>query len=212
MLYCISEEDHRKQVQKVKRRARRIHLAGICFALGLLLLTAHFYMERALTVTAYRIIRGELDSFMDRYHLLQILRTKSLTVGQAMDIADIVMDQKDVPFSMVLAVIEQESRFKAEAISPKGARGLMQVMPVVWNMYINHSLPESIKGNPHDPAMNVRVGLRYLTDLKDRFGTWEEALRAYYGGPDRADDPKVNPYAREVLKKAAFYAMESRRD
>ncbi len=64
--------------------------------------------------------------------MLSMLRTRPLTIGQAMDIADAVIQQNNVPIEVVFAVMKQESEFTPEAVSEKGAKGLMQVMPVVW--------------------------------------------------------------------------------
>jgi soluble lytic murein transglycosylase len=134
-----------------------------------------------------------------------------LTIGQALDIADVVMEQKDVPLPVVLAVMEQESVFKADAASYKGARGLMQVMPVVWEMYTDQPFMKEAERQMYDPAMNVRVGLLYLSDLKKRYGDWERTLRAYVGGPTKANDPAMDNYVDSVLMKTAFYEKEVRR-
>jgi soluble lytic murein transglycosylase-like protein len=135
-----------------------------------------------------------------------------LTIGQALDIADVVMGQKDVPLPLVLAIMEQESVFKPEAVSHKGARGLMQLMPTVWEMYTDQPLMKEAERQMHDPAMNVRVGLLYLSDLKRRYGDWERTLRAYVGGPSRSDDPAMDEYVNSVLMKTVFYEKEVRRE
>jgi hypothetical protein len=127
----ILKEDHFKIVRKIKRRALIIHLTGIAFTLLILVVPFYSYLDCALTREIYRVIRSEFDSLSARYKLLTILRAKTLTIGQALDIADVVMEQKDVPLPLVLAVMEKESVFKADAVSHKGARGLMQVMPTV---------------------------------------------------------------------------------
>ena len=207
----ILKEDHLKIVQKIKRRALIIHLAGVGLILLILTVPLHFYSDRALTTEIYRVIRSEFDSLSARYKLLTILRTKALTVGQALDIADVVMEQKEVPLPLVLAVMEKESVFKPEAVSHKGARGLMQVMPIVWEMYTNQPIMKEAERQVYDPAMNVRVGLLYLSDLKKQYGDWERTLRAYVGGPARANDPAMNEYVNSVLMKTAYYQSEVRR-
>lgn len=68
-----------------------------------------------------------------------------------------------------------ESRFKAEAVSPKGARGPMQFMPETAARY---GLV-----NPHDPKAAIDAGARYLRDLLKRFGGRVDlALAAYNAG------------------------------
>ncbi|NWG02786.1 MAG: transglycosylase SLT domain-containing protein [Syntrophaceae bacterium] len=211
VMSVILKEDHIKIVQKIKKRALVIHLVGIGLALLTLVIPLHFYLDRAVTAEIYRMIRSEYDSPSARYKLLTILRTKTLTIGQALDIADVVMGQKDVPLPLVLANMEQESVFKPEVVSHKGVRGLMQVMPVVWEMYIDQPFMKEAERQMRDPAMNVRIGLLYLSDLKKRFGDWERTLRAYVGGPSRSDDPTMDDYVNSVLMKTAFYEKEVRR-
>ena len=77
---------------------------------------------------------------------------------------------------LLAAVIEVESAFNAEAISPVGALGLMQVMPSTAALY-------GYK-DPLNPASNVDLGARYLSRMLDTFdGDLELALAAYNAGP-----------------------------
>jgi soluble lytic murein transglycosylase-like protein len=74
---------------------------------------------------------------------------------------------------LVAAVVEIESNFVPDAVSPKGAVGLMQLMPVHFG----------VAGVPVDPAQNLEFGARYLSELERRFGTLPVALAAYHAGP-----------------------------
>jgi soluble lytic murein transglycosylase-like protein len=77
---------------------------------------------------------------------------------------------------LVRAVIQVESAYNARASSPKGAMGLMQLMPATARQF----------GviNAYNPAENVRAGVTYLRQLLDRYGNNEElALAAYNAGP-----------------------------
>lgn len=76
---------------------------------------------------------------------------------------------------LVYALIEQESRFNACAVSPKGAQGLMQIMPDT-----QHLLGLT---NPFDPERNIAAGTRYLRAMLDKFQTEVMALAAYNAGP-----------------------------
>ena len=68
-----------------------------------------------------------------------------------------------------------ESRYRLDAISPKGARGLMQFMPDTARRYGLH--------NPHDPRAAIDAGARYVRDLLFRFnGRLDLALAAYNAG------------------------------
>jgi soluble lytic murein transglycosylase-like protein len=203
--------DHIKLARKIKRRALMIHLIGIGFTLLIVITPVHFYADRALTREIYRMIRPKFDDLTARYMLLTILRTKALTVGQALDIADVVVEQKEIPLPLALAVMDQESLFNPEAVSHKGARGLMQVMPIVWEMYTNQQFMNETEEQMYDPATNVRIGLLYLSDLKKRYGDWKRTLRAYVGGPTKANDPSMDGYVSSVLMKTAYYEREMRR-
>jgi len=135
--------------------------------------------------------------------MLEMLRTRPLTIGQAMDITDAVILQKKVPVEVVFAVMQQERGFAPEAVSRKGAKGLMQVMPVTWK---NYSLPHF--KNVSDPVQNVHVGTLYLADLFDQFGDWKAVFRAYYAGPQNYNNKNYDWYANAVVKKIADYRRE----
>ena len=76
-----------------------------------------------------------------------------------------------VPADLIVAVITQESRFKSQAVSPKGAKGLMQLMPV------NH---QGI--NPFEPQANIERGTRLLSRLLKKYRDTALALAAYNAG------------------------------
>jgi len=90
--------------------------------------------------------------------------------------------------SLVLAVMHVESRFYNFAVSPVGAIGLMQVMPetgaeLAARIGIDWRGPQSL----FDPTTNVTLGVAYLRELSDRYGSLSTALAAYNWGPGRID-------------------------
>jgi soluble lytic murein transglycosylase-like protein len=90
----------------------------------------------------------------------------------------------DVDFELLKALIATESGFDAGAVSPKGAVGLMQVMPATarrWGVVADKKTP--IARKLADPGINVKAGTRYLRYLLDLYpGRLELALAAYNAG------------------------------
>lgn len=83
--------------------------------------------------------------------------------------------QFGVPVSLAHALIRVESNYQADAVSPKGAMGLMQLMPATARQYA--------VDNPFDPEQNLAAGLQHLRGLLDRFGNkTASALAAYNAG------------------------------
>ena len=110
--------------------------------------------------------------------------------GRAFD--DIISEHSrthGVRADLVKAVMQVESAFNPFARSPKGALGLMQLMPSIIRQY-------AVK-DPFDPMENVRAGVAYLRHLLDRYENNETlALAAYNAGPGAVDryGQSVPPY------------------
>ena len=85
-----------------------------------------------------------------------------------------------VPAYFIYAVIKTESGFRRNAVSPKGAVGLMQILPSTYEE-IKQEL--AIEGNDlTEPRDNIRAGTYYLAKLYRKFGNWDIALAAYNAG------------------------------
>ncbi|MGE4243442.1 lytic transglycosylase domain-containing protein [Ramlibacter sp.] len=92
--------------------------------------------------------------------------------------------QHGVEFELLQALIATESGFDAQAVSPKGALGLMQIMPATAQRYgVSGDAKSPLQKKLFDPRTNVRTGTRYLSDLIRMFpGQLELALAAYNAG------------------------------
>jgi soluble lytic murein transglycosylase-like protein len=93
-----------------------------------------------------------------------------------------------LPPNFVHSVVSAESGYKTDAVSPKGAIGLMQLMPATAQTY---------GANPHDPSQNVEAGTAYLRELLLKYnGDTRLALAAYNAGPGAVSKYNgVPPYA-----------------
>lgn len=92
--------------------------------------------------------------------------------------------QHGVDEALLTAVVAAESSFNPQAISPKGAVGLMQVMPATAQRFGVNAMPgTSVARQLHDPRTNVQTGTRYLAHLIKLFeGQLELAVAAYNAG------------------------------
>ncbi len=110
----------------------------------------------------------------------------------------------DVSFLLLKAIVKVESNFNPKAVSKKGAKGLMQIMPSNFREL-------GIK-DPFDPRENIMGGARYFRQLLDRFNNnIHLALAAYNAGPDSIEPsggipriPETEDYVRKVM---AYYEM-----
>jgi soluble lytic murein transglycosylase len=102
-------------------------------------------------------------------------------------VPDIVPEGLSVSRALALAIARRESEFDPEAVSPVGARGLMQVMPETARMMADVlGLPFDAGRLTSDPAYNARLGAAYLERLIDEFGPSIALVAAgYNAGPGR---------------------------
>mgnify|MGYP003339405954 CR=1 FL=1 len=110
--------------------------------------------------------------------------------------------------SLILAVMAVESGFNPRAVSPKGALGLMQLMPATARLLRVR--------NAFDPEENIRGGVQYLRQLLDRYeGDEQLALAAYNAGPLAVDrhGQAVPPYreTQQYVSKISGIAGKSSR-
>lgn len=84
-------------------------------------------------------------------------------------------EKYEIPVNLFLGMIQHESSWNPNAVSPYGAEGLGQLMP--------GTAEELGCDNPFDPESNLEASAKYLKQMYDRYGDWDYALAAYNGGP-----------------------------
>ncbi|MGD9837745.1 MAG: transglycosylase SLT domain-containing protein [Phycisphaerales bacterium] len=108
-----------------------------------------------------------------------------------------------LPAAWIRAVLRAESAGDPRATSPKGAMGLMQIMPETWaGLRLHHRLG----ADPYDPHDNIIAGAGYIRELFDRSGSpgW---IAAYNAGPGRYEDSlKGRPLPAETRAYVAIVA------
>lgn len=158
--------------------------------------------------------RGSLSMFLDRNRIERIERESSETLAHATKERrwstgsgrlDSLIKQNGSRFGvdpyLIFLVMEQESQFNSRAVSPKGAQGLMQLMPGTAARF-------GVR-RPFDPGQNIAGGTRYLRLLLDRFkGRVDLALASYNAGEGAVAKfgNRVPPYAetRNYVKRISY--------
>ncbi|HEX3352937.1 MAG TPA: lytic transglycosylase domain-containing protein [Terriglobales bacterium] len=104
------------------------------------------------------------------------------------EVINTISDRHHIDPDLINSVIHAESGFNPRAVSPKGARGLMQLMP--------QTASKLGVSNSFDPTANVEGGTRYLSELLQRYNfDVVKALAAYNAGPGRVEQYRgVPPY------------------
>jgi soluble lytic murein transglycosylase-like protein len=107
-------------------------------------------------------------------------------------LVDEAADRYGLPRQLVHSLVKTESAYQPKAISPKGAIGLMQLMPGTAKL---------LGVDPHDPVQNVDAGARHLRDLLLKYdGGLYRALAAYNAGAGAVEKYRgVPPYRETVL-------------
>jgi hypothetical protein len=113
----------------------------------------------------------------------------------------------NLPPSIFLSLIQQESGFNPAARSRRGAIGLGQLMP---------DTAAELRVDPHDPEQNLEGSARYFRQMLDRFGSMELALAAYNAGPGRVrragntipNIRETQQYVPSVLRRAGVQQGE----
>jgi soluble lytic murein transglycosylase-like protein len=146
-----------------------------------------------------------------------------ITEAEAWDLSEVILEESSgygLDPMLVLAVIDVESKFQYGAVSPAGARGIMQILPYVAQslvqkiglhqlVHVNSFRPEFLD----DPVINIKLGVYYLHDLKKSFRSLTHALTAYNMGPtetkNRLENDMEIPEEYSTLVLAAYRQYKS---
>jgi hypothetical protein len=145
------------------------------------------------------VIKEQADQAKKKRAEARQNRPRERTVDAYQSIAEEKAKQHNVDPDLVKAVIKAESNWNPGAVSPKGARGLMQLMP--------STASDLGVANSFDPVENIDGGTRYLRYLLEKFdGNLNLALAAYNAGPGRVERtnsvpaiPETIGYVRKVM-------------
>lgn len=138
----------------------------------------------------------------DRPNTAKAFYTRSIDTDQYDSLIKQHSFNHGVDPTLVKAVMKAESNFNPQAVSPKGAQGLMQLMPdTARHMSVY---------DPFDPDENIRGGTRYLRLLDETFqGNLELVLAAYNAGPNRVKEHNMNvpPFeeTRNFIRRVKYY-------
>ena len=122
----------------------------------------------------------------------------------------------DIDPALLAAVIEQESKFRADAKSSAGAIGLMQLLPdTAKGIAIHTGGSKFVLSDLYNPEINIRDGAWYLHHLMQRYGDEKTALAAYNAGQQNVDEwraegkgiefPETRAYVDKVERLKGIY-------
>jgi hypothetical protein len=124
--------------------------------------------------------------------------TTTLPVDGLHALVDRLAALHGIDVKLAHAVVQVESNYEPHAVSPKGAKGLMQIMPSVVQAFA--------VADPFDPEQNLNAGLGYLRELLDTLPDLRLALAAYNAGPGAVSKyggvppfPETQEYVQRIL-------------
>ncbi len=185
--------------QTVKRRFESkdlVRVLDILYALESPTLSRSFFVSLFDNTVNY----DELKILIDRARMFGNERLMVLARSKAARKGFMLLDDMfptlniklkgDVEPALIHAIIHQESRFKKDAVSKAGARGLMQITPGTAKLIARKKniRRHSTSRLTRDPKHNIKLGNAYVKDLQERFdGSYVLTLAGYNAGPKNAD-------------------------
>jgi len=146
-----------------------------------------------------------------------VLRARGVADKISQEIAETIVQESektDIPVEMYLAIMKQESDFRADARSSAYAKGIMQIQPGTWDAYVRkHNLPVD-RNHIFLPQANIMVASVILKELYDHYARrgysdtviWNYVLAAYYAGPASVRDGIKGYHWRYIDKVKKYYS------
>lgn len=140
------------------------------------------------------------DVASDNKNFADVTGKQNLNTNDINRLVDIYSDRNRVPAELVKAIIKHESSYNSRAVSPKGAMGLMQLMP--------SAVKEAGVTDPFSPEENIKAGTALLNRLLNEYnGDYKLALAAYNAGSGAVesyrgvpDYPETQHYVKKVIQ------------
>jgi hypothetical protein len=200
-----------RQSSMILKVAALLALAGPCFGGEYAVLASGFRIHADRHENAGALVRLYSNGGLTELPASQVVRFEQeesaatgqppTTVTQPPSADQLITDaarRQGLPPDFVKSVVAVESGFRADAVSPKGAIGLMQLMPATARQY---------GADPADPRQNVEAGTKYLRDLLLKYRRDDHqvirALAAYNAGPGAVERYHGVPPYRETLNYIA---------
>jgi len=169
-------------------------------------------------LTMFSVIRAFSDEIRkgDVYikgKIVEYLKSKKVRADddKLKAIANYVYEESreyEVDYRLILAVMKVESNFQSEAVSKRGARGLLQITPALAR-HVSKDIGIPVKESKalHEPERNIKIGVNHISGLLDKFENLKTALHAYNVGSYRIrnkaskDYAPDTPFTRKVIRE-----------
>jgi soluble lytic murein transglycosylase len=162
-----------------------------------------------LILTMFTVMRAFSDEIRksDQYikeKIVDYLKAKKVRADddKLKTIADRVYEESreyDVDYRLILAVMKVESNFRSDAVSRRGARGLLQITPGLAR-HVSKDLGVPVKESKalHEPEKNIKIGVNHISGLLDKFENLKTVLHAYNVGSYKIRNKVSKDYAPDT--------------
>ncbi len=166
------------------------------------------------------LTHASLSGIKKREHIRTLVfqNFKGIPLKERTKLFDVIYNQSqamEIDPYLTLSIIATESSFRRKAISWAGAYGLMQIKPITAEEVAGDlGIPWEGEKTLFDPVVNITLGLKYLSNLKKRFGNMNDALTAYNYGPQyvvsclRKDKKLPDKYVKKIGQNLERYGLD----